>query len=98
MAKGSWQKDSVQRVERGLSKSSQRVARAVELSLSSWQRRRKKSAKKRRDGAVRDALQNSAFAAGKAAKEASWASSDFFGSLGRRRDPRRIFLRAILPL
>lgn len=99
MAKGSsWQKKNGKRVEQGLSKASQRVARAVELSLESWTRRSKKSAKKRRDGAVRDAVQNSAFAAGKAAKEVSWASSDLFRALGRRRDPRRIFLRAVLPL
>jgi hypothetical protein len=86
------------RVERGLSKASQRLARAVELGLESWQRRRDKSARRRRDGAVEDALRNTAFAAGTIVKEASWASSDFIRALGRRRDPRRLFLRALLPL
>ncbi len=86
------------RVERGLSKASQRVGRAVELGLASWQKRRDRSAKRRRDGAIRDAVANSAFAVGTAAKEASWASSDFLRALGRRRDPRRFLLRALLPL
>jgi hypothetical protein len=86
------------RVEKGLTKASQRVARAVELGLVSWRKQRDKSSKRRLNGAIRDAFRNSVFAAGKAAKEASWGSSDFIGALGRRQDPRRIILRAILPL
>jgi hypothetical protein len=98
MAKSKASKSNGRRIVNGTTRASQRVARAVELGLQSWVKRRKKSAKKRRDGALRDALQNAGFAAGRTFREASWASSDFFGALGRRRDPRRLFLRAILPL
>jgi hypothetical protein len=81
----------------GASKASQRLARAVELGFDSWRRRRDKSADKRRDGGLKDALKNGAFAIGTTIKEASWASSDFFHGLGRKRDPRRLLLRALLP-
>jgi len=87
-----------QKLEKGVSKASQRVARAVELGLMSWDRKRSKSGRNKRDGAVRDAVRNSVFAAGKALREASWAPTDFFSGVSRRRDPRRIFLRAILPI
>jgi hypothetical protein len=95
---GSTLTKGTRRVERGLSKASQRIGRSVELGLAAWRKRRSRSARDRRDGALRDVLQNSAFAAAKAAKEASWASSDFIRALGRRRDPRRVLLRALLPL
>jgi hypothetical protein len=89
---------AARQLERGVSKASQRMARAVELGLDNWQRQREKSARKKRDGAVRDALRNSASTAGTIVKEASWATSDLFRAFGRRRDPRRLFLRALLPL
>jgi hypothetical protein len=99
MAKGkSRAGDTIKRLERGASMASQRLARAVELGLDQWQSQRKKSSLKRRDGAIRDALKNSALAAGTLVKEASWAPSDLFRAFGRRRDPRRRFLRALLPL
>ena len=88
--------EGAKRLERGLSKSGQRLARAVELGVENWQRRSRKSARQRRDGALRSVLQNSAFAAGTAVREASWATSDLMRALGRR-DPRRLFLRALLP-
>ena len=84
-------------LEKGFSKASQRLARAVELGIGSWQKRRDKSAGQRRDGALRGAVGNSAFAVGTTLKEASWAPADFFRGAGRRRDPRRLFLRALLP-
>ena len=81
----------------GASKASQRLARAVELGIEGWRDRRDRSAEKSRDGALKDALKNGAFALGTTIKEASWASSDFFAGLGRKRDPRRLLLRALLP-
>lgn len=87
----------VQVLERGVSNGGQRLALAVEIGLTNWNRRRNKSAKKRRDGAVRDALQNATFAAGRALREASWAPSDMISTLGPERSPRRALARALLP-
>jgi len=82
---------------RGASNASQRLARAVELGFDNWRRERDRSAEDRRDGALKNALKNGVFAVGTTIKEASWASSDFFRGLGRKRDPRRMLLRALLP-
>jgi glycine/D-amino acid oxidase-like deaminating enzyme len=47
-----------QKAEVSLSKGAHRLARAVEESLSVWRERRDVSARKRRNGAVRDAVKN----------------------------------------
>jgi hypothetical protein len=87
----------VQAMERGASKASHRVARAVTLGIQAWTRKRKKSSKARRDGAIRDALLNSAFATARMMREASWVTSDFFDAAGPKRDPRRQAILALLP-
>lgn len=47
-----------QKTEVRVSKGLHRVARAVEESVGVWRERRDKSSRKKRDGAVRDALKN----------------------------------------
>jgi hypothetical protein len=84
-------------LERGVSKASQRITRAVELGVFRWQKKRRRSSKKKRDGALRDAIENGLFAAGVALKEASWAPGDLFKPLGPKRDPRLVLVRALLP-
>jgi hypothetical protein len=86
---------NLQTFERGISAASHRVANAVEIGLDNWQREHARA--KRRDGRVGAAWAATAFAAGRMAREASWAPSDLFFRLGRRMDPRRLFVRAIFP-
>jgi hypothetical protein len=86
------------KLEKGVSAASQRIARAVELGVMSWERRRDSSGRAKRDGGLKDAFENSVFAAGKVLRESSWAPTELFSALGRRRDPRRILLRAFLPI
>lgn len=47
-----------QQAELGVSKGMQRMARAVEEGLGVWRERRDESSRKKRDGALRDALKN----------------------------------------
>jgi hypothetical protein len=85
-------------VERGLTKASHRIARAVSIGVDTWARKRSRSANKKRDGAIRDALINSTFATTRMLREVSWAPSDYYAATGRKRDPRRVVIRALLPL
>jgi Family of unknown function (DUF6312) len=48
----------IQQFERGLSRASQRLSRAVTDGLRTYRRRRDKSARKKKDGAIRDAVEN----------------------------------------
>lgn len=48
----------LERLDRDLSKAERRVAKAILLGVESWQNNSKKSSKKKRDGAMRDALKN----------------------------------------
>lgn len=67
----------LQKLERASSKAQLRLARAVVNGLKVWDKRRNKSASKRRDGAVRDALINSAWALGRVMRDASRGPVDF---------------------
>jgi len=86
-----------QRFESSMSRATNRVARGVEIGLQEWRERSEKSAKKKKDGLVRDAWKNSITAGAKAVREVSWSPTDFFGTFNRRLAPQRIILRAILP-
>jgi hypothetical protein len=65
-----------EKLDRDLSKAERRVAKAVLAGVSSWESGSKKSSKKKRDGAVRDALKNSVRAYSKYMDKASSVSSD----------------------
>jgi hypothetical protein len=68
----------VQRLERGVAKASRRVGRAVYEGLDLYLERRDRSADKRRDGAIRDALKNWSKGWSKTLREASDAPYDVF--------------------
>jgi hypothetical protein len=67
-----------QRWEHGIAKGSRRVGRAVYEGLDLYLERRDRSADKRRDGAIRDALKNWSKAASKTLREAADAPYDVF--------------------
>jgi hypothetical protein len=67
----------VQKAELGLVKASQRLSRAAERGLRTYRKRRDKSARKRKDGAIRDALENWSRGLGRALRVGSRAPSDF---------------------
>jgi len=66
----------VQEIERGMAKASQRVSRAVEKGFATYLDRRDRSAARRRDGAIRDAPENWARAAGRMMRVSSRAPLD----------------------
>src|SRR4051812_22623547 len=84
----------VQRFEKSASRSANRVARAVEIGLQTWQAKSKSSSKSKTDGMLRDAWVNGITSGSKALREAAWAPTDFFYTYDRRLQPQRIFLRA----
>jgi hypothetical protein len=67
---------SVQEFERRVSKGLHRVAKSVEAGLREWRAATDRSSRKRKDGAIRDALENSARAVGKQIRVASRVPED----------------------
>lgn len=60
-----------QKLERGVTKAQYRVVKAIEASLATWREESDKSARKKTDGAVRDALKNAAEAMSRGLREAA---------------------------
>lgn len=81
---------NVQIMERGLSKASYRVARAVTSGLSTYRKRRNKSARKRRDGAILDFVPNVAQGMGKTLRRASLVPYDLTKTFYTKRARRRV--------
>jgi len=65
------------KIEKASVKSSRRLARAIVAGLETWEKRRDKSSKKKRDGGLRDAFENSAHAMARSVRVASRAATDF---------------------
>ena len=74
----------IQKLERGVAKSSRRVSEAVAKGLRTYMEQRDRSAEKRRDGALRDAAENVARGVGKTMKVASRAPLDLAKPLGSK--------------
>ena len=79
-----------QRLERGVTKASYRVANAVTKGLDRFYKEGNKSARKRRNGATVDALENYSKAFADAAAEAAKAPAE----IARRVNSRKILKRA----
>jgi len=60
-----------QRIERHLTRSTHRMARSVEQGISTYRKRTSRSARNKRDGAIRDFIPNSGLAMSRAMKEVS---------------------------
>jgi hypothetical protein len=84
----------VQKFERNASRALHRVTRSLETGVCVWRKQTDRSARRRRDGAIRDALDNFAKATGKGLRVISRAPEDMvraFRSLRIRRIARRLF-------
>jgi hypothetical protein len=79
----------LQRLGYGLAKSSQRIADAVAEGVRTFAKRSDRSARKKRDGLLRDSLRNAARGLGEALSEASRAPEE----LARRVSTKKIWRR-----
>jgi len=68
---------ATQKLERGVSKAQRRLASAVLRGVDKWRSDRDRSARKRKDGAVRDSVKNAMRALGKTLSVAAKAPGDF---------------------
>lgn len=66
----------VQQAERHVSRGLLRIAKSVETGLREWRDATDSSSRKRKDGAIRDALENAAGAVGKQIRVASRVPED----------------------
>ena len=75
----------IQRLQRGFEQASERVGDGIAAGLSSVRKRSNQSSRKKRDGAIRDALENWSYGMGKALRRSSFAPYDVARRLGTRR-------------
>jgi hypothetical protein len=80
----------VQNFERGVTRSGETLSRAIMRGLKRYDRLRDKSSRKKRDGAIRDALDNWSRAAGRALRVASDAPYDFTKEINTKRFSRQL--------
>jgi hypothetical protein len=85
----------VQEFERYASKAFNRMARSVEAGIREWRKQTDRSARRRRDGAIRDALDNFALATGKQMRVMSRVPEDVVDAV-RALKIRRV-VRRLLP-
>jgi hypothetical protein len=80
----------LQNGERDVAKASRRLARAVAEGFTTYYRRDRKSSRKKRDGAIRDAVKNWAKGLGKAAKKGSDVPFDLAKALDTKTVRRNV--------
>lgn len=78
-----------QKAERRMSKASRRMAEAVVAGIETWEKRRDKSAGKKKDGAVKDSLENYARAYSETLRKASRVPEDVVKGM-RELMPKRL--------
>jgi hypothetical protein len=83
-----------QRLEKGVSRAAERIAQAVVDGLSEYRDRRGKSARKKRDGAIRDSVRN----VGRGLEEAISTAAKVPTDLTKRMSGRRLTRLVPLPL
>lgn len=77
-----------QRLEDGLGLASKRIARSIEQGLRTYRRRRNKSARRKKDGAIRDGLENVSIGLGRTLRVASDAPYDLARKVNSKRFSR----------
>jgi isopentenyl diphosphate isomerase/L-lactate dehydrogenase-like FMN-dependent dehydrogenase len=86
----------IQEVERSVSKAIHRLVRSAEAGVSEWREQTDRSSRKRRDGAIRDALENFAKATGTTIRAASRTPEDVVRVVRKMKVGR--FVRRIIPI
>ena len=82
--------EEAQRMERHLTRSTHRMARAVEEGISTYRKRSSRSARSKRDGAIRDFIPNSGLAMSRAMKEASAVPYDLARAMNTQISRKRL--------
>lgn len=80
----------VQEMERHLTRSMHRVARASEKGISSYRKRSLRSAEEKKDGAIKDFIPNSGAALSRTLKEISPLPNDLAKMVDTRQNRRRL--------
>lgn len=90
---------SVQEFERGASRAAREISKAVAKGLTSYTKRSAASSRKRRDGAVRDMLENVAKGLGRGMKAGSDAPYQLVKAVNSRRFSKQVrdALRMVAP-
>lgn len=90
---------TIQHVERGITRSLERVSEGVARMFREYGERREDSSRKKRDGALRDALENWTKAMSKGMRTASKAPFDLVKGVSRGRGSKRVrkTIRAFVP-
>lgn len=78
------------KMQRGVNKAAARLAGAVTAGLETWRDRSEASSRKRRDGAVKDAMENWARAMSKTLRRASGVPRDLLRPMNTRRSRKRM--------
>ena len=82
--------EEIQRMERHLTRSTYRMAKAAEEGISYYRKLNRKSAKKKRDGVIRDFVPNTGLAMSRAMREASPIPYDFARALDTKQNRQRL--------
>ncbi|MBC8504092.1 MAG: hypothetical protein H8D34_04505 [Chloroflexi bacterium] len=82
--------EEAQQMERHLTRSTHRMARAVEEGLSTYRKRSSKSARNKQDGAIRDFIPNSGLAISRGMKEASAIPYDLARAMNTQSSRKRL--------
>ena len=82
--------EEIQRMEPHLTRSTHRMAKAVEKGISSYRKQNIKSARKKKDGAIKDLFPNSAKAMSQAFKEVTPVPYDIARVMNTKPSRRRL--------
>lgn len=82
--------EEIQQVERQFARSTHRIARASEKGIASYRKLSTKSAKKKKDGAIKDFIPNSGVAMSRALREASSLPKDFAQMANTKQNRKRL--------
>jgi hypothetical protein len=82
--------EELQRMERHLTRSTHRMARATEKGISYYRTLNRKSARKKRDGVLRDFVPNTGLAMSRAMREASPIPFDIARAMNTKQNRRRL--------
>lgn len=80
----------IQRLEDGLSQAARRLGRATERGLDTYRTRRNKSARRKKDGPIRDGLENVSIGFGRALRVASDAPYDVARKVNSKKFSRQL--------
>lgn len=82
--------EEIQRMERHLTRASYRAARATEKGISYYRKLNLKSARKKRDGVLRDFVPNTGLAMSRAMREASPIPFDIARAMNTKQNRKRL--------